>query len=140
MSDLFDAPGSASGGLKWDDVQGNLVLVKPTGIEAGVQTTVGTKDVTVADVIVLDGPGAPTVYAGTFIFPRVMQGQLRANVGSGRYNLGRVGKGTAKPGQSAPWVLTDPTDADKAVARSYLAKQPVAAAAPAATDFSDAPF
>lgn len=38
--------------------------------------------------------------------------------------LGRLGVGEAKdPGQNAPYILTPPTDADKAIARQYLAAQ-----------------
>jgi len=145
MSDLFDAPGSASG-VTWEQLDGRLVLVKPLKVEVGINTVVGVRDATVADVIVLDGTAAGTVHSATFVFPKVLQSQLKANVGSGRYNLGRVGKGVAKPGQNAPWLLTDPTEADKQAARNYLASAPAPAPQPAAataggnTSFTDAPF
>ncbi len=65
------------------------------------------------------------------IFPRVLQSQLRAYIGTGKGALGRLGKGVAKAGQSAPWQLDTPTDADKATARAYLAGK--SAPAPAGT-------
>lgn len=121
MTDMFDAPGSTSG-IKWEDINGRLLLVKPHSIEEGIATVHGATTAVRADVTVLDGPGAPEDYNDTLIFPKVLQGQVRGNAGTGRMNLGRLGKGNAKPGQSAPWVLGDPTDADKQIAREHLAK------------------
>lgn len=147
MQDLFDAPASAAG-VKWEDLSGMLVLVKPTAVENGINTVVGVKDAIVADVHIIEGAMAGTVYNAAFIFPKVLQSQIRSNVGTGRFNLGRVGKGVAKPGQNAPWMLTDPTAADAQAARDYLAKAaaapataPPAASAPGGnTSFTDAPF
>lgn len=121
MTDLFDAPGSASG-LDLKTIEGCLLLIKPLTLETGINTALGEKDAIRADVTVLDGPGAPVEHNDVLIWPRVLQGQIRSNVGSGRFNLGRLGKGQAKSGQNAPWKLADPTDADKDVARAHLAK------------------
>jgi len=41
-------------------------------------------------------------FRDTLIFPNVLQGQVRGNIGTGRANLGRLGKGVKKPGQNAP--------------------------------------
>lgn len=119
MTDMFDGPGSAVG-IKWDDLDGRLLLIKPLGIEDSIKTAFGDSSAVRADVIVLDGPGSPEEYLDTLVFPKVLQGQIKSNAGTGRYNLGRLGKGNAKPGQSAPWLLAEPTDADKDVARAYL--------------------
>jgi len=120
-ADLFDAPGSAAG-IKWEDLNGRLLLIKPLAVEEGIKTVHGDSRAVRADVVVLDGPGAPEEYMDTLIFPKVLQGQVRGNAGTGRFNLGRLGKGVAKPGQSAPWVLADPTEDDAKAARAWLAQ------------------
>jgi hypothetical protein len=119
--DMFDGP-SSSTGIKWEDINGRLLLITPHSVEVGIKTSFGDTDAVRADVTVLDGPDAPTDYRDTLIFPKVLQGQVRSNAGTGRMNLGRLGQGNKKPGQSAPWMLGDPTDADKQVARAHLAK------------------
>src|SRR5206468_9674695 len=60
------------------------------------------------------------VITDAYIWPRVLQAQLSRNVGTGKFVLGRLGQGTAKPGQNAPWKLTDATGTDQQVAQKYL--------------------
>jgi hypothetical protein len=121
--DIFDGPGSASG-VVWADLEGRLLLIKPLSAEK-VQTAFGESDCVRADVAVLDGDEQDE-HNDTLVFPKVLSSQIRSNIGTGRMNLGRLGKGTAKPGQSAPWLLSDPTDADKTVARAWIkANEPV---------------
>jgi hypothetical protein len=124
MSDDFDSPGSVTG-VEWAELNGRLLLIQPHSNEE-VDTVHGRSKAVRADIVVLDGPGAPEEYIDTLIFPKVVSGQVRTNVGTGRRNLGRLGQGNKKPGQSAPWILADPTDADKAIARQYLSAQTVA--------------
>jgi hypothetical protein len=124
MSDDFDSPGSVTG-VEWAELNGRLLLIQPHSNEE-VDTVHGRAKAVRADIVVLDGPGAPEEYIDTLIFPKVVSGQVRTNVGTGRRNLGRLGQGNKKPGQSAPWILADPTDADKAIARQYLSAQTVA--------------
>lgn len=119
MNDLFDAPASASG-IDLKTLQGSLLLIKPLRVEMGINTSLGPKDATVADVHVLDGDQAGTMHAAVFLWPKVLQSQVHANTGTGRFNLGRLTHGTAKPGQNPPWKLDDPTEADKDLARKYL--------------------
>jgi hypothetical protein len=117
--DLFDGPGSTSA-IKFSDHEGQLALI---WARAQRQHTYDdeTKDVIEADVVILDPPNSgPIKYANTIIFPRMLQGQIRRNIGTGKPNLGRIGKGEAKPRQTAPWVLLDPTEADKKLAVGYL--------------------
>lgn len=120
MSDMFDGP-SSSTGIKWEDVHGRLLLITPHSVETDIKTSFGDTDAVRADVVILDGPGAPDEYRDTLIFPKVLQSQVRSNAGTGRMNLGRLGQGNKKPGQSAPWMLGDPTDADKDIARAHIA-------------------
>ncbi|MBY0440965.1 MAG: hypothetical protein K2Q25_02320 [Mycobacteriaceae bacterium] len=119
MTDLFDAPASATG-IDLKKLHGQLLLIKPLRIETNINTTLGPKDATVADVHTLDGDQAGHMDPAVFLWPKVLQSQIAANVGTGRYNLGRLTQGTAKPGQNAPWKLDDPTEADKERARKYL--------------------
>lgn len=117
----FDGPGSMVK-INWDDHKGQLAMVwarseKPFTWEGE------TKDVIEADVVVVDPPGGqPIEYRGVLIFPRVMQGQIRGNLGRNRANVGRVGKGEAKPRQTAPWILLELSEEDKKLAVAYLKK------------------
>lgn len=125
--DEFD-PSASAAALDLDAINGKLLLLKPTKIEEGVVTALGTKDATVADVAVLDGDDAVAVLNGddatvlkdVFVWPKVLQAQLKPKVATGRYVLGRLGRGTAKPGQNAPWKLFEADDADKKVARAFI--------------------
>lgn len=129
MTDPFDGPGGG-GSINWEERNGRLLLIKPISKEIGINTSLGVKDAVRADVVVLDGPGAPEEIKDILIFPLVLQGQVRANCGTGRMNLGRLGYGEKKPGQSPPWKLAEPTDTDKSIARAHLAGATAATAAP----------
>lgn len=119
MTDLFDAPAT---GAKITTFDGSLLLITPTAVQEGIATAFGPADATVVDLVVLDGPHAGEQHSGVLVFQKALQGQLRPKVGTGRMVLGRLGRGTAKPGQSAPWILGDPTEQDKQAARAYLAR------------------
>jgi hypothetical protein len=131
MTDQFDNPGTTTA-INMEDLKGRLLLIKPLRVEVGITTVVGAKDATVADVHVLDGD-SPESFGEVFVWPRVLQAQLRSTVSTGRYCLGRLGQGVAKPGQNPPWKLADPTDDDREVARKYLTDL----AAPQVTDPGD---
>jgi hypothetical protein len=120
-SDQFDNPGTATA-IDLDELNGRLLLIKPSRVEVGISTVLGNKDATVCDVHVLDGTDPGQLFGEAFIWPKVLQAQLRSTVGSGRYCLGRLGQGVAKPGQNPPWKLADPSEDDKKVARKYLAE------------------
>lgn len=121
MTDMFEAAGTGGGGIKWDDLNGFLLLFKPHSVEEGIQTSFGEKSAVRADVFVLDGPKKGEEYIDTLVFPGKLQGQIKHNAGTGKYVLGRLGQGQGKPGQRPPWQLsTDPTDQDKDVARAWL--------------------
>lgn len=123
MSDPFKAPSSAAG-IEWKTLKGALLLVKVHGIEAEINTVHGASSAVRADVIVLDDKGesdAGTSFADTLVFPKVLQSQIKGSVGG--MVLGRLGQGEAKKGQSAPWMLSEATEADKNIGREYLAAQ-----------------
>lgn len=130
----FDDPGSLVG-IKWNEHTGALVLITPREVKKDFPTQAGPADTTFADVMILDGPSAGSTYQGVPIYQKFLQGQLRANVGTGRSCLGRIGQdpSRAKPGQTAPWVLGNPSDADKQAAARYLKERAAKTAAPFAT-------
>ena len=115
----FSKPASASG-IKWEGLSGSLLIIEPLSFETGIKTVHGEADAVKANVSVVDGPMAGTVYAETLIFPKLLQAAVRDSVGG--MVLGRLDRGTAKPGQSAPWVLNDFTDSDVKAAEEFLAK------------------
>ena len=144
---LFDNPGTTTS-IKWADHEGRLVLIWAK-VEKPFEYDGETKDVIEAKGVILDPPGggAPIEYGTTVIFPRVMQGQIRGNIGRNRPNLGRVGKGEAKPRQSPPWILIDPTEEDKKLAVRFLTSdvvtqpaQPATAGQAAGWNAGDPPF
>lgn len=138
MSDMFDSP---STGVKITEFEGNLLLLTPRSEQKAISTAFGPADAIETDLAVLDGRHAGQAHSGVLVFQKALQGQLRPKIGTGRMVLGRLGRGVAKPGQSAPWILSEPTEQDKAQARAYLANPaPVAAPAPAAAGgFTDEP-
>ncbi len=125
---VFAEPGEPSGGIKWDSVNGVLLLFAVSGAETGILTTFGPADAIRADIVVLDGEQAGDTYPECLVFPKLVAAQLRSKVG--QKVLGRVGQGLAKSGQSPPWLLSAATEADVGVARTYLAKPTAVAVAP----------
>lgn len=111
---------AAASGLDLGALNGSLLLITPTRIEPDIKTNYGEKDAVVADVVVLDGDHAGEVYRDTLIWPAVLQGQLRPQVGSGDPTLGRLAQGVAKKGQSPPWILLDADDAGEKLAVQHL--------------------
>lgn len=125
--DQFDSPAS---GAKITDFEGMLLLCTPTSFVEGILTTFGPADAVETTVDVLDGAKSGEAHAAVRIFQKALIGQLRPKVGTGRMVLGRLGRGIAKAGQSAPWILQDPSDADKQAARTHLARAAAASDTP----------
>ncbi len=120
QTDPFTAPAAGGDRLPLDELLGALLLFTVDSVEKDIDTAFGTTDAVRCTVAALDETHKGDTWADTLIFPRVLQSQLRGAAGGGMV-LGRLGKGEAKKGQSAPWTLADPTDADKDIARKYLA-------------------
>jgi len=138
-------------GPRLREMYGRLLLIIPHKLEEGIPNRLdprgGTQDRMTADVVILDGgsvsyggkpeatpPKPHTKVAGTphknsrmFISAVGMISQCREalakKIRSGQPGmvLGRLSVGEAKGDQNPPYMLTPPTDADKAVARAYLA-------------------
>lgn len=150
--DPFSAPAPQQPrGPRLRDLYGRLLLVVPVKLEQGVPNRLqaGTvQDRMTADVIVLDGgpisyggrPEAtppvphdktaqlPHKTPGMFISSSGLISQCREALAKRQQGqpgmvLGRLGVGQVKEqGQSAPWLLSVPTEQDKALARQYLAQ------------------
>lgn len=118
-NDEFNSPGSASR-IDWNEHKGRLLLFTVKSLETGVPTQFGDREAIRTDMEVLDGPN-PERFIDAFVFPKVLQSQLRSSVGGQRV-LGRLGQGEAKTGQARPWKLLDPTEDDKTIARKHLAE------------------
>jgi len=123
----FRDPTTGGDKLPLDELKGSLLLFSVHEQMAEMQTSFGAATPIRADVAVLDGARKGEAFTDALIFPRVLQGNLRGSIGE--MVIGRLGKGTAKAGQSAPWVLEAATDADKAVGERYLTHVAVQAAA-----------
>lgn len=127
MSD-FNDPATPTG-IDYEQLNGALLLFTVHSVEEDVPTVYGPKNPVRADVAVLDGEHKSEVFADALIFPKVLIGQLRGNVGS--MVLGRLGQGEAKPGtgQKPPWKLTAANDQERATGQKYIAwratQQPV---------------
>jgi hypothetical protein len=122
--DDFGGPAERSD-FKLADHVGALLLITPKSLEEGIETTFGEADAIKADVVVLTNNKGkaldePVEETGVLIFQRVVIGQLTDLIGI-RRALGKIGTGVAKKGQSAPFLIEQPDDDDKALAREYLA-------------------
>ena len=105
--------------LPLDDLNGALLRIEVLEALSDVQTVHGPANPVRANVAVLDGSFKAETFDDALIFPRVMAGQIRPSIG--KVVLGRLGRGQAKPGKNAPWLLAAPTEADVATARKYEA-------------------
>lgn len=128
----FAAPSSAAG-ITWADLNGALLIIDVKSVETGIRTLHGDSDAVRADVTVIDGTQTGTVYTDTLVFPKVLQSQLRGNVG--QKVLGRLGQGQAKPGQSAPWLLSEATADDTKTAMDWLNRNSLSTPAQAQPPF-----
>ncbi len=128
----FAAPSASGATLKPADVEGHVLVVEPLEYVAAITTTFGESDavrVTVHDI------SDQASYESVLWFSSALVGSLKNQIG--KRVLAVMGKGQAKPGQSAPWVLIDASgNADAvAAATAYLTGQvaaTIAAPAPAA--------
>lgn len=133
----FSAPSTRGSGASVEDFHNHLVVVEPQEYVAAIQTSNGEKDAvrcTVHDIT------AQTTSEDVLVFARVLIGAFKSKIGE--KVLGVIGKGTAKPGQAAPWIITDASASPEAVqaATAYLTGQVAASiSAPAAPEPTPAP-
>lgn len=106
-------------GVDLKALNGSLLLVTVKQVRESVATSFGVTDAVACDIAVLDGEQKGETYSDALLFPKILVSSLRPHVG---YKvLARLGQGTAKAGQSAPWVLAPSTAADKETAAKYEA-------------------
>ena len=120
----MQAPPEPGSGEKIDyaALKDRLLHITVREVVKDVQTTFGPTDAVRATLAVLDGPDKGKIIEDSLIFPRVLQGQLKDFVGKpDPAVIGRLGQGTAKAGQSAPWILNPPSADDMVVATKYEA-------------------
>ena len=114
MSSMFTSPGtigSSEDRVSIANLDGHLLVIEPTEYTAEITTTLGPRDAvsaTVHDITLGE------THTDMLIFPKVLIGSLKGRIGE--RVLATLGKGTAKPGQSAPWLLTDMSTDPGAVA------------------------
>ena len=112
---MFSAPSAPSGGIKWEDHKGHLLLIEPLSVEEGIATTFGTASAVKANVVVID---TDERFDDCLIFPKILQSQVRSQIGA--KVLGRLGQGQAKSGQSAPWLLGEASPEDIAKGEKWV--------------------
>ena len=109
---MFDAPTSGgSNSVRPADLEGHVLVVEPIEYLPSVITEYGDTDaiqVTVHDI------SEKTSYDDVRFFGSALIATLKRNIG--KKVLAKMGKGEAKPGKSAPWILIDLTTNEKAVA------------------------
>jgi hypothetical protein len=131
----FSAPAAGSV-LKPAEVEGHLLVVEPTEYIENMSTQMGNSDAvrcTVHDITTSE------THEEVLWFSTVLVGSLRSRIGS--KVLGMMGKGVAKPGQTAPWLLQDASGEPAAVqaAKTYLeSRTPAPAANPPVDDLAAA--
>lgn len=123
VDDEFGDPGERSN-FKLADHEGAVLLITPRSLEEDIETSFGNADAIKADIVVLSKTNGkrlaePEEHSGVLIFQRVVIGQLEEKVGVGRV-VGVIGRGVAKKGQDAPFLIELATDEQKSWARDYL--------------------
>lgn len=96
----FQDPSAGGDSLKPADVLGHLLIVRPLEHVASIPTSFGDKDAIRCDVADLD---ANEIHRDVLWFPGLLIGGLKNSIGG--VVLAVMSQGTAKPGQSAPWML-----------------------------------
>lgn len=105
--------------LVWCDHEGKLLLIEPVEFVAEIATSFGPTTAVRANVHVITGPAVGTLHEDVLVFPKVLQNQLRQHIGAGAPVVGRLGKGDARPGKSAPHKLIEATADDLEKAKAY---------------------
>lgn len=109
---MFTSPSQAAGFTPADHL-GHLLIIQVTEYVPTVQTSLGEKDAISATIHDVD---TGDTFEDALIFPKVLVSSLRNRVG--QTVLATLTQGQAKPGQSAPWTLTDATGDPAAVAKA----------------------
>ena len=112
----FNSSDDSGERIKLADLEGSVVIMEPTEYVPSIETMHGVTDAVKATIH--DVSGSRT-YKDQLLFQRAMVSGLKDKVG--QRVLGVVGRGNAKAGKSAPWVLHVANEAQKEAAKNYLA-------------------
>lgn len=134
---MFQQP-SEGDRVDMNELVGSLVLFYVHEIRQGINTPYGEKEAVSCAIHILDGAKGGEKFENALIFQGALIGSLRSAAG-GEPVLARVGTGTAKPGQKPPFVLNPFTDADAALATTYIQNMAKPFQAPAANGTAAAP-
>lgn len=116
---MFQQP-TAGSDFKAADHIGHLLLIYVRELRQGIVTTFGTSDAISCDVVVLTDPAGPRCEEQVLLFQKPLIGSLKNSIGRDPV-LARLGQGTAKPGQSAPYILMPFNEQDAAFTTQWLA-------------------
>ena len=114
--DPFARPTGGGDQTKITEDLGSLLVVRLKGIERDFQTAYGPCDTAEADWIVCDGENAGETRTDGRIFNRPLVKDL-AKLQPGGLLVGRLMKGTAKTGQSEPFIFQDFDEEEEELAR-----------------------
>lgn len=141
---MFDAPTMGStNSVRPADLEGHVLVVQPLEYVNSISTSFGEKDAIRVNVHDISEKAS---HDDVLFFGTALIGSLKRDIG--KTLLGKMGKGEAKAGQSAPWILIDLTSNEKAVAAaskymneriagSLSAPSTATASAKAASDLDD---
>lgn len=118
---MFQQPSQGDKFVVADHI-GALCLFFVHDVRQAINTGYGDKEAVACDVHVLEGADAGEIYSDSLIFQGALIGSLRRAAG-GDPVLARIGQGVAKPGQNAPYILTEFTPQDAAKAEAYLTER-----------------
>ncbi len=88
-----------------------ITLVNPT-LKTDVDTQYGPCDAAFCDyIVVLEGDDKGVVFRGSALWGAALVPEVTS--ASGLLVAGKITQGTAKKGQSAPWLWEDPSEAER---------------------------
>lgn len=129
--EMFSAPSTPTTGVKVADLEGKLLVIEPTDFKTEIPTVHGVADAIQVNLLDVD---SGTRHQDVLFFNVALKSALIPKIG--QKVLARIGKGVAKPGKSAPWILIDASTETGAVAKAQAAlgaSQPAVPAAKATT-------
>ncbi len=113
----FDSAGGSDERIKLSELEGSVVVMEPSEYVESIETMHGVSDAIKTTIHNVSGG---RTYADQLLFQRAMVAGLKGKIG--QRVLGVVGRGNAKAGKSAPWVLHVANESQKAAAADYLGK------------------
>lgn len=126
MTVEFDSPAPR---LKITEFENELILIDALEIMHDVPAQFsgpsGVTDVTVVNLVCLNQDGRGEEHEGLWIFQKGLQGALRPRVGTGKLTLTRLVRAPSTKGDFQ-WSFANPSDADKEIARRYVADRQAA--------------